>query len=113
MATNGIAVIFRTGLRLRKSNMKLLYISVSRDSKDILYGRVYIKVINIWAMGPIQDLLSKSPCLYIRSRIKINDAFLGKQPKVMISFAYIGADYVGAWGLEPPLETATGGLSPL
>ena len=25
----------------------------------------------------------------------------------------IGADYAGAWGLEPPLETATGGLSPL
>ena len=25
----------------------------------------------------------------------------------------IGADYVGAWGLEPPLDTATGGLSPL
>ena len=25
----------------------------------------------------------------------------------------IGADYVGAWGLVPPLENAPGGLSPL
>ena len=25
---------------------------------------------------------------------------------------YIGADYVGAWGLEPPLENATGGAEP-
>ena len=27
-------------------------------------------------------------------------------------FCCVGADYVGAWGLEPPLDTATGGLSP-
>ena len=26
-----------------------------------------------------------------------------------LSIIIIGADYVGAWGLEPPLESATGG----
>ena len=37
------------------------------------------------------------------------DALITRSPDTNV----IGADYVGAWGLKPPLETATGGLSPL
>ena len=86
--------------------------------KSVMFGNLSISSLGISTATANPFLMCMTPLIL---KISINttpSSYLQQCIFTPISSSFIveisiGADYVGAWGLEPPLENATGGLSPL